>query len=73
MPPLLWQVQGKAYLPSLLLVNKLGKKISNLHSCMVFLNHWLAKPAGVRDYQHRKTNVIFHHILSLNTLQLMNI
>ena len=24
-------------------------------------------------YQHRKTNVIFHHILSLNTLQLMNI
>ena len=24
-------------------------------------------------YQHRKTNVIFHHMLSLNTLQLMNI
>ena len=54
--PLLWQVQGRVYLSSLLLVNKLSKKISNLHFCTVFdvdfLKQWSSKPAGVRDYQH---------------------
>ena len=76
----MWQAQGRVYLSSPLLVNKLElgeKKGTQLNFCTVFvvdfLKQWSAKPAGVRDYQHRKTNVIFHHILSVNTLQLMNI
>ena len=52
----MWQAQGRVYLSSLLLVNKLSEKISNLHFCTVFdvyfLKQWSAKPAGVRDYQH---------------------
>ena len=31
-----WQAQGRVYLSSLLLVNKLSEKISNLHFCTVF-------------------------------------
>ena len=75
MPPLLWQAQGRVYLSSLLLVNKLelGEKIINSVTLLRSLCCRLFEALIGETRWCARLPIVFHHILSLNALQLMNI